>query len=140
MAEPQELPSYKYAFTRSFLQFDADAMGDEEGVLERFEFRVLPGAVRPLVYTALSVHLLSGIWIRALVRARDAQAAQAIAEALMMAEGGLASECRYLSVAKEDLRGVSAIAWNETIGRLCVAYAGMARVEVSDFATAPLRG
>ncbi|KAI0674018.1 hypothetical protein C8Q78DRAFT_1076962 [Trametes maxima] len=164
LQETQTPAPYRYAFTHSFLQFDTDALGDEDGTLDGFEFRVLPGAVRPLVYTVqrrgacahrFDVHSLSGIWDRALVHAGDSEAAQAIAEAVKKAEEGegehggvdgvimlngeVVAGCRYLDVPEEDLREVSAIAWDETIGRLCVARAGMTRVDVFDFATAPLR-
>ncbi|KAI0688578.1 hypothetical protein C8T65DRAFT_767875, partial [Cerioporus squamosus] len=44
-------------------------------------------------------------------------------------------------LAGEDLEGVSAIAWDETIGRLCVSYSRHTRVAVFDFAAgAPTQG
>ncbi|KAH9911275.1 uncharacterized protein BXZ73DRAFT_82900 [Epithele typhae] len=39
-----------------------------------------------------------------------------------------------LALAARDLRGVAALAWDETINRLCVAYARSTRVAVFDFA------
>ncbi|PIL27995.1 hypothetical protein GSI_09846 [Ganoderma sinense ZZ0214-1] len=41
-------------------------------------------------------------------------------------------------VALEDLGDVSAIAWDETIGRLCIGYAGNSKIAVFDFAGAPV--
>ncbi|KAM5538424.1 hypothetical protein V8D89_008026 [Ganoderma adspersum] len=41
-------------------------------------------------------------------------------------------------VALEDLGDVSAIAWDETIGRLCIGYARNSKIAVFDFAGAPV--
>ncbi|KAI1792020.1 hypothetical protein LXA43DRAFT_944758 [Ganoderma leucocontextum] len=41
-------------------------------------------------------------------------------------------------IALEDLGGVSAIAWDETIGRLCIGYAKNSKIAVFDFAGAPV--
>lgn len=44
-----------------------------------------------------------------------------------------------LKFKQEDLRDVSAIAWDETIGRLCIAYAQNTRITVFDFSGSPQR-
>ena len=41
---------------------------------------------------------------------------------------------RVFSISPEDLADVSAVAWDETIGRLCVGYAKDTRIAVFDFA------
>ncbi len=47
---------------------------------------------------------------------------------------------RRFEIEPEDLTDVSTIAWDETIGRLCVEYAKETRIAVFDFAGAPIPG
>ncbi|KAI0776336.1 hypothetical protein BD413DRAFT_469640 [Trametes elegans] len=130
-----------WALTDEVLQFDRDALlGDRDGARGALgEVRVLPGAARPLVYVVpragrtldrCDMRDLTALWDSVL-----------LGEDVDLSGGEFVQEVRMTAVhvADEELRGVSAIAWDDTIGRLCVAYAGKAQIAVFDFAAAPLR-
>ncbi|KAI0352198.1 hypothetical protein OH77DRAFT_1592241 [Trametes cingulata] len=151
-------PMYRYAFREELFQFDPWALGDEEELLPRYEPRVLPGQTRPLWYLVsrrgarthhFNINRLMCLWERLLMHTvvRDIPAAapgqaQPDEDADMPAVDDsieLDGSVRLLDIDRADLRGVSAIAWDDTIGRLCVAYAKSTRIAVFDFAAAPLR-
>ncbi|KAI8980629.1 hypothetical protein BD414DRAFT_492810 [Trametes punicea] len=153
---PPEPNAYRYVFTEGFLQFNPEEMGDNDGLLEEEAVGLLPGTARPLLYTTpptsrpdhFDILRLTEIWDRALVNALDIDVASRLVEAVTQDEeqDGAPSidaeklaEVRDVEMGRASLKGISAIAWDDTIGRLCVAYTRNTRIAVFDFAAAPLR-
>ncbi|TFK84097.1 hypothetical protein K466DRAFT_527889, partial [Polyporus arcularius HHB13444] len=130
-----------------------------EDLAALFEHRVLLGSTRPLVCNisrhgrragsghSFRISVIRGLRDRCLLRYEDESVSMEVDDGEAETESDAQSqgddgECEpagdvkvaHFELANEDLREVSAIAWDETIGRLCVSYSRHTRIAVFDFA------
>ncbi|OSD01113.1 hypothetical protein PYCCODRAFT_1369886 [Trametes coccinea BRFM310] len=152
--------TYRYDFGPSFLLFDPADLVDDEAHLRYVEYQALPGSARPLLYTVpidtarqnrFQIAAIMGLWDRALLKPFDVSAAVRILQAAdegttevkdgaLMVDGDRVTRVsEEFEMEHKSLRTISAIAWDDTIGRLCIAYANRTELAVFDFAAVPLR-
>ncbi|KAI0658265.1 hypothetical protein C8Q70DRAFT_185030 [Cubamyces menziesii] len=157
---PPGRDTYRYVFTEVFLQFDLNIMNDETGSAPVVDLEMLPGSARSILYSVLAtdrhedgtfdIWKINAVWDKGLQDPHNMDVVQKLAELaayvqplegneVITDEGELITSVRHLEIGRARMTGISAIAWDDTIGRLCIAYAKNPRVVVHDFAAAPLR-
>ncbi|KAI0328436.1 hypothetical protein GY45DRAFT_1000910 [Cubamyces sp. BRFM 1775] len=162
---PMEVPppgpdAYRYVFTEEFMQFDWSTVNEEAGSSPVVEMEMLPGSARSILYSffasdrhadgTFDIWRINAVWDKGLLDPHNMELAQALAELagylqptedneLITDEGEPVFDVRHLEMGPARMEGISAIAWDDTIGRLCIAYAKDPRIAVYDFAAAPLR-
>ena len=156
--QPDEAVNYLYTLTDDESFMDTDPLpAHYQSLKDIYEHRVLPGSTRPIICSIprrtvrsnkFEIRILGGIWDEQLLAAQGAMDAE-VAEHAGPQESGADSDsdsepaarvARRFALEPDDLSDVSSIAWDETIGRLCVGYAGETRIAVFDFAGAPVPG
>ncbi|KAH9884661.1 hypothetical protein C8Q73DRAFT_660798 [Cubamyces lactineus] len=157
---PPDRDAYRYVFTEEFMQFDMSTTGDETGSAPVIEMEVLPGSARSILYTVLAsdrhadgtfdIWRINAVWDKGLQDPHNMDLVQKLAELagylqplenheVITDEGEPISGVRHLEMGRARMERISAIAWDDSIGRLCIAYAKNPQIAVYDFAAAPFR-
>ena len=150
-ADAEHHPGTRYVYVLSqddpFIETEPLPKG-MESLNDLYEHRILLGSTRPVIYTiprqgakphSFQIRMLGGVWDEGLLdRPSAVRTADEDSQSDVFEGSGRIRVSHQFDLELADLDDVSAVAWDETIGRLCIGYTNSTRIAVFDFAGAPV--